>query len=145
MDKVLSDSVVEEILSLRLPMTKNYQKCSFILPNGKFMRMYEHHEAYQFLVAECLCPCIPDAEHLLSDLGYLRYSWIGYMTLPDKALTSEQYNSLELVLMNMAKSRNTISVQIHSQPRVYVNYPLDDIPYIIDRVKYFYKTGNLLI
>lgn len=145
MDRVLSDSVVEEVLSARFPLTKNYQKCSYILPDGKFMRMYEHHEAHQFLVVEELCPCIPDAEHLLSDLGYLRYSWVGYMTLPDKPLTSSQYKSLELVLLNIAKIKEQISVQIHSQPRVYVNYPLDDIPYIIDRVKYFYKTGNLLI
>ena len=145
MDKVLSDKVVEEILSVRLPLTKTYQKCSYILPDGRFMKMYEHHEAHKFLVAEELCPCIPDAEHLLSDLGYLRYSWIGYMTLPDKQLTSAQYKSLELALMNIAKSREHISVQVHSQPRVYVNYPLDDIPYILERVKYFYKTGNLLI
>ena len=90
MDKVLSDLVVEDILKIRLPLTKIYQKCSFILPDGRFMKMYEHHEAYQFLVAERLCPCIPDAEHLLSDLGYLRYSWIGYMTLPDKPTSKNQ-------------------------------------------------------
>lgn len=144
MDKVINDNVVEELLSERLPITTVYQKCSFILPSGKFYKMFEHYEAYQYLVATRLSPCIPDAEQLLSDLGWVRYSWVGYLTLPDKKLTKDQYNSLELVLANISKTKSEISVQIQSQPKVYVNYPLDDIPNIIKKIKLYYRKGELL-
>ena len=87
MDRVLNNEIVEELLNLRLPKTKQFQKCSFILPDGSFYEMYEHYEAYKFLVVEQLVACIPDAEQLLSDLGYIRFSWIGYLTLPDKVPT----------------------------------------------------------
>lgn len=144
MDKVLTNQAVEEILSMRLPITNQYQKCSFILPDGKYLKMFEHYEAYKFLVVEGLVPCIPDAEQLLSDLGYVRYSWIGYVTLPDKKLTSAQYKALEYVLIQISKLRSSISVQIHSQPKFYMNFELDDIPNIIDKIKLYYTTGKLL-
>ena len=144
MNKTLNDSVVEEILSMRLPLTTEYQKCSFILPNGKFLKMYDHYEAYRFLLVEGLAPCIPDAEQLLSDLGYIRFSWIGYITLPDKAPTSDQYKSLEIALSNITRFRDVITVQIQSQPKLYMNYPLDDIPNIIRKIKLWYKTKTLL-
>lgn len=144
MDKVLKNEVVEEILSVRLPITKEYQKCSFILPDGKFIKLFEHYEAYRFLVIQGLVACVPDAEQLLSDLGYVRYSWVGYLTLPDKKLTAEQYKSLELVLIHISKLKDTISVQIQSQPKFYLNFDLSDIPNIIDKIKLYYATGNLL-
>ena len=144
MDKVLKNEVVEEILSVRLPITKEYQKCSFILPDGKFIKLFEHYEAYRFLVIQGLVACVPDAEQLLSDLGYVRYSWVGYLTLPDKKLTAEQYKSLELVLIHIGKLKYTISVQIQSQPKFYLNFDLSDIPNIIDKIKLYYATGNLL-
>ena len=144
MDKILTDKVVEEILSNRLPITTTYQKCSFILPSGKFCKMFEHYEAYQYLVTSGLSPCVPDAEQLLSDLGWVRYSWVGYLTLPDKKLTKEQYVALEAVLTHFCKTRDEVSVQIQSQPRVYVNYLLNDIKHIVKNIKSFYKTGTLL-
>lgn len=144
MDKVLKNEVVEEILSVRLPITKEYQKCSFILPDGKFIKLFEHYEAYRFLVIQGLVACVPDAEQLLSDLGYVRYSWVGYLTLPDKKLTAAQYKSLELVLIHIGKLKDTISVQIQSQPKFYLNFDLSDIPNIIDKIKLYYATGNLL-
>ena len=144
MDKVLKNEVVEEILSVRLPITKEYQKCSFILPDGKFIKLFEHYEAYRFLVIQGLVACVPDAEQLLSDLGYVRYSWVGYLTLPDKKLTAEQYKSLELVLIHISKLKDTISVQIQSQPKFYLNFDLSDTPNIIDKIKLYYATGNLL-
>lgn len=144
MDKVLTNEIVEEILKLRLPITKNYQKCSFILPEGKFLEMFEHYEAYKFLVVEGLVPCIPDAEQLLSDLGYIRYSWIGYLTLADKAPTKDQYKALELVLIEISKLRDSISVQIHSKPKFYINFNLEDIPNIIRKIKLYYQLGELL-
>lgn len=144
MDKVLNNEIVEEMLDLRLPKTKEFQKCSFILPDGNFYEMYEHYEAYKFLVVEQLTPCIPDAEQLLSDLGYIRYSWMGYLVLANKAPTSEQYKALELALIQIARLRDSISVQIQSQPKFYMNFDLDDIPNIIRKIKLYYKTGNLL-
>lgn len=142
MEKVLTNSAVEEILNFRLPITSEFQNCSFILPSGKYLKMYEHHEAYQFLVAEGFVLCIPDAEQLLSDLGYVRYSWVGYLTLPDKELTKEQYKSLEYVLINISKFRDKISIQVQSEPKFYINYPLDDINHILDKIKEFYAFGN---
>ncbi len=144
MDKILTNEIVEEVINIRLPSTNDFQKCSFILPNGKYLRMFEHYEAYRFLVVEELVPCVPDAEQLLSELGWVRYSWIGYLTLPDKALTRDQYKSLENVLMEISKLRESISVQIQSNPRFYINYQLDDIPNIIRKIKMYYKLGKLL-
>ena len=144
MDKILTNEVVEEVLSERLPITKDFVRCSFITPDGKYLRMIEHYEAYKFLVVQELIACIPDAEQLLSDLGYIRYSWIGYMTLPDKKPTTEQYKAIENVLINISKFRDEISIQIQNQPRFYLNFSLDDIPNIIKKIKMYYSTGKLL-
>lgn len=144
MEKIFNDSLIEEMLSIRLPISNNFEKCSFILPNGKYLKMYEHYEAYKFLVVEGLSQCIPDAEQLLSDLGYIRYSWIGYLTLPDKKINSTQYKSLENVLINISKYRDSISIQIHSKPKFYMNFELNDVPNIIRKIKRYYATGNLL-
>lgn len=142
MEKILSDSAVEDKLALRLPAITAWQKCSFILPNGKFYKMFEHHEAYSFLLAEQLVPCYPDAEQLLSDLGYIRYSWVGYLTLADKEPTDEQYKSLVITLSNISKFRDKISIQVQCEPRFYINYPLDDIDHIINKIKEFYAFGK---
>lgn len=144
MDRVLTNEIIEEVLAVRLPLTEDFQKCSFILPDGKFLRLFEHYEAYKFLVVEDLVPCVPDAEQLLSDLGYVRYSWIGYLTLPDKKLNAAQYKALEFVLVNISMLRDEISVQLHNNPRFYLNYKLDDIPNIIKKIKLYYTTGELL-
>lgn len=144
MEKVLSDNLVEEILTMRLPSTKTFQKCSFILPDGKYLKQKEHYEAFKFLVVEGLAPCIPDAEDLLDSLGYIRYSWIGYITLSSKAPTDEQYKSLENALIHIARDRYNISVQAYGDSKHYVDYDLSDIPYIIDRIKLYYNIGKLL-
>ena len=93
---------------------------------------------------EELVPCIPDAELLLSQLGWVRYSYVGYLTLPFKNLTKEQYNALETVLTNISVYRDDISIQLQDNPRFYQNFNLDDIPYIIDRIKLYYTNGQLL-
>lgn len=144
MQRILNDEVIEEVLALRLPITDKFQKCSYILPSGKFLEMEDHYEAHKFLVAEDYVSCPPDAELLLSDLGYIRYSYIGYVTLANKAPTKEQYNSLEMALIKISEYRDEISLQIQNQPKFFVNMPLNDVPYIIGRIKYFYKTGILV-
>ena len=93
---------------------------------------------------EDLVPCIPDAELLLSQLGWVRYSYVGYLTLPFTKLTDEQYKALELVLTLISSYRDEISIQLQDNPRFYLNYKLDDIPYIIDRIKLYYVNGQLL-
>lgn len=140
MEKVISNEVVEQVLSVRLPITNEVQKCSFILPDGRFIKLTDHYEAFKFLVVEQLVQCIPDAEQLLNDLGYVRYSYIGYVTLPEKPLTHKQYNSLEEALIYISKYRDTISIQLHSDPRFYSNFELNDIPHIIKRIKQYYNT-----
>lgn len=144
MERILNDEIVEEILTVKLPSTNQYQKCSFILPDGKFLKMFEHYEAYRFLVIEQLAPSIPDAEQLLSDLGYVRFSYIGYVTLPTKKLTKAQYDSLEEALIQISKLRDDISVQLYDNPKVYVNYSLDDVPNILKKIKMYYTNKKLL-
>ena len=107
----------------------------------KFLKIFEHYEVYKFLVVEQLVQCIPDAEQLLNDLGYIRYSWIGYLTLPTEKPTDEQFKSLELVLINISKYRDKISLQLHNQPKFYSDYDLDDIPYILKKIKMYYDKG----
>lgn len=141
MEQIISEKVVEDIISLRLPITKEFQKCSFILPNGKFLKIFEHYEVYKFLVVEQLVQCVPDAEQLLNELGYIRYSWIGYITLSDKKPTNEQLKSLELALIEISKYRDKISIQLHNNPKFYSDYNLDDIPYIIKKIKMYYDMG----
>lgn len=144
MDKVLNNETIEEILGIKLALTDNYQKCSFITPEGKFLKISEHYEIYRFLVMDELVPCIPDAELLLSQLGWVRYSYVGYLTLPFKKLTNDQYKSLELVFINMSKYRDEVSIQLQDNPRFYLNFKLDDILHIIDRIKLYYTNGQLL-
>lgn len=144
MDKVLNNDIIEEILGIKIALTNDYQPCSFITPEGKFLNIKEHYEIYRFLVMEELVPCIPDAELLLSQLGWVRYSYVGYLTLPFKNLTKEQYNALETVLTNISVYRDDISIQLQDNPRFYQNFNLDDIPYIIDRIKLYYTNGQLL-
>lgn len=145
MEKKFNNETVEEIISLRLPKTKEFQKCSFITPDGQYLIMYEHYEAYKFLVVEELVNCIPDAEFLLSELGWLRFSWIGYLTLPTKNLTKAQYDTLEEALIEISRFRDTICIQEQSNPKFYLNMSLSDIPEIIKSIKYFYATGTWLI
>lgn len=144
MDKILSNEVVEDILGVKLALTDDVQNCSFITPEGKFLKIREHYEIYRFLVMEDLVPCIPDAELLLSQFGWVRYSYVGYLTLPFKKLTKEQYKALEIVLTLIKKYRDEVSIQLQDNPRFYQNYSLDDIPYIIDRIKLYYTNGQLL-
>ena len=144
MDKVLNSQIVGQMLDMRLPKSKEFQKCSFIIPDGQFYVLYEHYEAYKYLVVNQLVPCMPDAEELLSDLGYIRYSWVGYVMLANKEPTYEQYKSLELALVEIAKYRDVVSVQIQKDPRFYMNFDLTDIPNIIKKIKLYYTTGNLL-
>ena len=141
MEQVISSKIVEDILAIRCPITTEFQKCSFITPEGKFIKIFEHYEIYKFLVVEQLVQCIPDAEALLNDLGYIRYSWIGYVTLPTKPLTSKQYKALELALTNISKDRDKISIQLVNEPKFYVDYDLNDIPHIISRIKEYYDKG----
>ena len=144
MDKVLNNETIEEVLGIKVALTDEYQKCSFITPEGKFLKINEHYEIYRFLVIEELVPCIPDAELLLSQLAWLRFSFVGYVTLPFKALNKKQYDALEIVLMHMAQYRDDVSIQIQDNPRFYLNFNLDDIPYIIERIKLYYNNGQLL-
>lgn len=145
MERLISNSVIEEIISSWLSISDDYQKCSFIMPDGRFVVMQDHYEVYRALVVNRqYVQCIPDAEQLLSELGYVRYSYIGYLTLPDKKLNKSQYDSLEKVLVEMARTRDEVSVQIHNQPKFFLNFDLSDIPNIIKKIKLYYSTGNLL-
>lgn len=147
MEQILNEKIVEEILEARFPTSDKFQKCSFINPAGKFLVLnMEHYEAFKWLVTEQLVQCIPDAEELLNELGYIRYSYIGYLTLSDKAPTEEQYKTLEYTLFEMQKYRRVISLQIANKPKFYLDVDLEDnIDNIIKAIKRYYKRGKLYV
>lgn len=144
MEKTLTNEVVENVLNSWLPLTDNFVKCSFITPTGKFIEIVDHYEVYRALLIKQLVPCIPDAEQLLDELGYLRFSYIGYMILPTSKLNKQQYKALELALVEISKYRDEISIQLASDPKFYINFNLKDIPNIIRKVKLYYSSGELL-
>ena len=147
MEQILNGKIIEEILEVRFPTSDKFQKCSFINPEGKFLVLsMEHYEAFKWLVTEQLVQCIPDAEELLNELGYIRYSYIGYLTLSDKEPTEEQYKTLEYTLFEMQKYRSVISLQIANKPKFYLDVDLEDnIDNIMKVIKRYYKRGKLYV
>ena len=145
MEKVITPKVIEEILSVRFPTTDRFVNCSFINPKGKFLCLdREHYEAFKWLVTEQLVQCIPDAEELLNELGYIRYSYIGYVTLSDKEPTKEQYKALEYALLEIQQYRRIISLQLANNPKFYLDVDLEDnVENIIKMIKRYYKKGEL--
>ena len=145
MEKTLTPKVIEEVLDIRFPTTDRFQPCSFINPKGKFLVLrQEHYEAFKWLVTEQLVQCIPDAEELLNELGYIRFSYIGYVTLSDKEPTKSQYEALEYALYEIQKYRRIISLQIANNPKFYLDVDLEDnVDNIITAIKRYYKKGEL--
>jgi len=145
MEKTLTPKVIEEILEIRFPITDRFQSCSFINPKGKFLCLSrEHYEAFKWLVTEQLVQCIPDAEELLNELGYIRYSYIGYVTLSDKEPTKSQYEALEYALYEIQKYRKIISLQLANNPKFYLDVDLEEnVDNIIKMIKRYYKKGEL--
>lgn len=147
MEKNISSQVVQEILEERFPVSSFFQKCSFVTPNGKFFVIQqEHYEAFKWLVTEQLVQCIPDAEELLNELGYIRYSYIGYITLSDKEPTQKQYKALEHLLYEIQKYRRIISLQLANNPKFYLDVDLEDnVDNIINIIKRYYSRGELYV
>lgn len=147
MEQILKPEIIEEVLGARFPKSDIFQLCSFISPDGKYVCLdREHYEAFKWLVTEQLVQCIPDAEELLNELGYIRYSYIGYLTLSDKEPTEEQYKTLEHTLFEMQKYRRVISLQIANKPKFYLDVDLEDnIDNIIKAIKRYYKRGKLYV
>lgn len=147
MEKFISESVVEEILEERFPVSPYFQKCSFITPKGKFLVIQqEHYEAFKWLVTEQLVQCIPDAEELMNELGYIRYSYIGYITLSDKEPTDKQYKMLEYLLYEIQSYKTTISLQLANNPKFYLDVDLEDnVDNIMNSIKRYYNRGELYV
>lgn len=146
MEKIFNNKLLDEVISLGINKTRDYQRCSFITPDGKFLKIYEHYEIIRWIVqVKQLVTCDSDAELLLSDLGYIKYSFIGFLTLANKEPTLEQYNAMRVVLKNISKTRDEISIQIFGYSRFYANFKLDNVDYIIEKIKDYYKTGQLTL
>ena len=144
MEKTFTPQVIEDILRERFPISKRFQLCSFITPNGEFLVQQEHYEAFKWLVTEQLVQCIPDAEELLNELGYIRYSYIGYLTLSDKEPTKEQYEAIEYALLEIQKYRRIISLQIANNPKFYLDVDLENnVENVVKKIKNYYKGGEL--
>lgn len=147
MEKTLTLKVLEEILDVRFPTSSHFQKCSFIDRKGNFLVLdREHYEVFKWLVTEQLVQCIPDAEELLNELGYIRYSYIGYVTLPDKEPTKAQYDALEYCLLEIKQYRRVVSLQLANNPKFYLDIDLeDDIKHIMGIIKAYYQKGELKV
>ena len=147
MEKTITADVVQEILKERFPVSPFFQKCSFITPDGNFLVIQqEHYEAYKWLLTEQLVQCIPDAEQLLNELGYIRYSYIGYITLSDKKPTQLQYKALEHLLYEIQKYRCVISLQLANNPKFYLDVDLqNNVDNIIKSIKKYYSRGELYV
>lgn len=145
MEKTLTPKVIEDILKERFPITDRFQRCSFITPSGQFLAIQqEHYEAFKWLVTEQLVQCIPDAEQLLNELGYIRYSYIGYLTLSDIEPTKEQYQAIEYTLLEMQKYKTVVSLQIANNPKFYLDVDLENnLEHIMKMIKNYYKRGKL--
>ena len=147
MERIISADILKEVLRERFPACDVFQLCSFITPDGDFLTVYrEHYEVFKWLVTEQLVQCIPDAEELLNELGYIRYSYIGYLTLSDKEPTRQQYEALEYTLLEMEKYKRIISLQLANNPKFYLDVDLENnIKNIIKSIKKYYKTGELKV
>lgn len=147
MEKTISAHVIEEILEQRFPVSNYFQKCSFITPQGKFLVIQqEHYEAFKWLVTEQLVQCIPDAEELMNELGYIRYSYIGYITLSDKEPTKKQYEALEYLLYEIQRYRRVISLQLANNPKFYLDVDLENnVKSVMNTIKQYYKKGDLYV
>lgn len=145
MEKILTKEAIEDVLKVRFPTTERFQACSFINQEGNFLVLdREHYEVYKWLVTEQLVQCIPDAEELLNELGYIRFSYIGYITLSDVEPTDEQYKALEYTLMEIQKYRRIISLQLANKPKFYLDVDIENnIDNIISMIKRYYKRGEL--
>lgn len=145
MEKTFTPEVIEDVLKERFPITERFQKCSFITPDGKFLAIQQdHYEAFKWLLNEQLVQCIPDAEELLNELGYIRFSYIGYLTLSSKEPTKEQYEAIEYALLEIRRYRSIISLQLANNPKFYLDIDLDgDFKPIMQIIKRYYKKGVL--
>ena len=144
MEKILTREIVEDVLLSGINPVKNFVNCSFITTDGKFLPISEHYEVYKYLVVQQLVQCIPDAEHLIDELGYIRYSYIGYVTLAPVEPTKEQYKTLEYVLYELQHFRRIVSIQVATEPSFYVDVDLEDnIENIMNKIKKYYKTKKL--
>ena len=144
MEKTLTAEAIKDVIEQRFPITIKFKPCSFITPDGKFLVLNEHYEVFKWLVVEQLVPCIPDAEELLNELGYIRFSYIGYLTLSDKEPTEEQYKAIEYALLEIQKYRRIISLQIANNPKFYLDVDLENnVETIVKKIKNYYKKGEL--
>lgn len=135
MERVLSDSIIEELLESKLQTTTEYRRCSYILPNGKILDIVDHNDVQKLLMAMNLADCSSFADWLLLDLGYLKYSWIGEITLPSRGATKEQLCMLPKILVNIRTYRNEITIYIQDKPNINFKVSLENIDDILVLIK----------
>lgn len=146
MQRVIALDTIQEILEYRFVMSPDFQPVSFITPGGEYVVLHEdHHEAYQWLVVEQFVQCIPDAESLLSELGYIPYSFIGYLTLAYKEPTPKQYETLRRCLYDLCLYKQQICIYVSNNTRYSLELKLNPttVESIIKRIKKFYSKGVL--
>lgn len=139
MERVLNDSIIQELIESKLQTTTEYRRCSYISREGKILDIIEHRDVQKLLMAMNLADCSSFADWLLLDLGYLKYSWIGEITLPSRGVTKEQLCILPKILVNIKKYRDEIIIYTQDKPNINFTMPLDNIDDILVLIK---QQGN---
>lgn len=139
MERVLNDSIIQELIESKLQTTTEYRRCSYISREGKILDIIDHSDVQKLLMAMNLADCSSFADWLLLDLGYVKYSWIGELVLPNKGVTKEQLCLLPKILVNIKKYRDEIVIYIQDKPNINFTMSLDNIDDILVLIK---QQGN---
>lgn len=139
MERILNDSIIQELIESKLQTTTEYRRCSYISREGKILDIIDHSDVQKLLMAMNLADCSSFADWLLLDLGYVKYSWIGELVLPNKGVTKEQLCLLPKILVNIKKYRDEIAIYIQDKPNINFTMSLDNIDDILVLIK---QQGN---
>ncbi len=145
MERNFKLDVIDSILKEKLLLSDELVRCSYLTPDGKYLNIQDHYEVHRYLVLEGISQCPSDAEQLLSDLGFIRFSWIGYITLATKEPTNEQLTQLCLIIDYISKHRDELSLQIQAMPQYYEMFDTKDMEGILKSIKNHYKNKREII
>lgn len=123
----------------------------FIMPDGKFIKVNFHGELAEWIITYLNLDL--DKDDPIEPVEYFnavrvndgKTFFIGdyYVELPPKKLTAYQFDSLENWLEYVSlQGYSNVDISVFRK-REYKSYDLDDINYIINRIKRYYNTGEL--
>lgn len=127
-----------------------YKGITYIMPDGKFLDLRgvtNHSDVEKFLIDSGLSDYEykkTQGSQTMFDLGCLRCDTVKwYIVLPERQLTSEQYDSLLIWLDSMASSRQNF-IEVYADGQVQRYRFSDVIPdEIVDKIRRYYIFGTL--